>query len=313
MASKKLSNTLKLLLKTGFTVLLVWLVFKKIDFNQVSDVILASNPFYLLAALVLYAGSQVISSWRLLGFLLKLKIPITFAFNLRLYLLGMFYNVFLPGGVGGDGYKIYLLRKKFGTPTRSLLLAMLLDRATGLWAISMLAAGCLLLLPALHVVWPGWYPVLEPNGGAAEPLIPSGYIVLASAGFWLLWRLFFRTFLQYFPGAVVRALIVQSIQSAAVLLILRALHVETSLWPYLFSFLLATIATVIPLSVGGLGLREYVMLQLSVMLSIDGAVAVSTSLLFYVISTVAAMPGIWFVYRSKEFGQRAELVGDSGE
>ena len=285
MDKQKFLKTGKLLLKTGFTALLVYLVFQKIDFAQVSQTLGRSNPFYLFLALVLYACSQVVSSWRLLGFLRVLELPLTFVFNLKLYLLGMFYNVFLPGGVGGDGYKIYLLRKKFNTPAKKLVFGLLLDRACGLWAISLIAAGLAFFLPVLKLAW--WIPAL--------------YIAVAIAGFFLLWRLFFRMYIGYFATAAARALFVQSIQCAAVICILRALHADGSYLPYLFSFLLSTIATVIPFSVGGLGLREYVMVQLSPVLFLHEATAVSTSLCFYIISTVAALPGIWFVYRSAEF------------
>jgi len=32
----------------------------------------------------------------------------------------MFYNLFLPGGIGGDGYKIYLLNKLSNKSIKSL-------------------------------------------------------------------------------------------------------------------------------------------------------------------------------------------------
>lgn len=82
---------------------------------------------------------------------------------------------------------------------------------------------------------------------------------------------------------------------------------EGNYLPYIFSFLLSTIATVVPVSVGGLGLREYVMVQLSPILLLDEATAVSASFCFYILSTLAALPGIWFVYRSKEFTSRSEM------
>ena len=113
MAKKKYWNIIKLLLKLGFTTLLGYLVFQKIDFQQVKSIFMKSGPGYIIAALLSYFASQVISSWRLLGFLRSIGLHLGFGFNLRLYMLGMFYNVFLPGGIGGDGYKIYLLRKKF--------------------------------------------------------------------------------------------------------------------------------------------------------------------------------------------------------
>jgi glycosyltransferase 2 family protein len=273
MDKKKLLNTGKLLLKTAVTVGLVYLVFQKIDL------------------------SQVISSYRLLGFVRLMGIPAGFGFNFRLYLLGMFYNVFLPGGIGGDGYKVYLLRKKFRQPTKVILFGLLIDRATGLWAIAVLASVCILGIPQIGLA-PAWV---------------LGGIAVFVAGLYLLYRFFFRRFLPWLPAAMLIALVVQALQMGAVLLILRALHAEGSYLPYLFSFMLSTIATIVPLSVGGLGLREYAILQLAPLLLLDQATAVSTSLCFYVISTIAALPGIWFVYRSKEFAPASEMSEEAVE
>lgn len=291
MASRKSLNVIKLVAKIIFTAVLVYLVFQKIDFSKVTATISQSEPLWLVAAFLLYVCSQVVSSWRLHGLLNTLAIPAGFMFNLRLYLLGMFYNVFLPGGIGGDGYKIYLLRKKFGTTARLLLLTLLFDRASGLWAITILAAAAAIFLPVLNV--PAYLPVV--------------YMLLALAVFYGCWSWFFHGAVAYFPSATMKAILVQSIQCIAMVCILNALHVNGSYLPYLFSFLLSTIATVIPLSVGGLGLREYVMVQLAPILLLDEATAVSASFCFYLISTLAALPGLWFVYRSAEFTSAADV------
>jgi len=290
MASKKFLSTFKLVAKVAFTTLLVYLVFQKIDFGKVTATIGRSEPLWLVAALILYACSQVVSSWRLHGLLNTLAIPVGFFFNLRLYQLGMFYNVFLPGGIGGDGYKIYLLRKKFGTTARLLLLTLLFDRASGLLAITLLAATATLFLPVL----------------ALPVYLPLIYIVVALAVFYGCWRWFFHGAVTYFPSAVMKALLVQSVQCVAMYCILRALNVTGSYLPYIFSFLLSTIATVIPVSVGGLGLREYVMVQLAPLLLLDEATAVSASFCFYLISTLAALPGLWFVYRDQSLSSRTK-------
>lgn len=293
MANRKFLNALKLAGKIVFTALLVYLVFQKIDLAVLGRTLASSEPGWLVLALVLYLLSQVISSWRLHGLLLVMGIPIGFGFNLRLYLLGMFYNVFLPGGIGGDGYKLYLLKKKFGTPAKTLLTAFLLDRASGLWAITVLVATAAFFLPVLDL----------------PPWMPPTYIVAALAGFYICWRLMFIKHIRYFPTGIARALIVQSMQCVAMACILHALHLPDGYLPYLFSFLLGTIATVIPVSIGGLGLREYVMVQLSPLLLLDEATAVSASFCFYLISTLAAIPGLWFVYRSKEFAANPSTRG----
>ncbi len=53
------------------------------------------------------------------------------SYNLRLYYTGMFYNLFLPGGVGGDVYKVMVLKKR-ELSILSATKATLLDRVTGL-------------------------------------------------------------------------------------------------------------------------------------------------------------------------------------
>ncbi|RYY52665.1 MAG: flippase-like domain-containing protein [Chitinophagaceae bacterium] len=291
MARTKYLNILKTVAKTAFTVVLVYLVFQKIDLVTVSRTIGRGNPAWFILALLLYLFSQGISSWRLYGLLKKMGLPLQFWFNVRLYLLGMFYNVFLPGGIGGDGYKLYLLHRKFGTPVKSLLMAFLFDRASGLWAITILGAIAVFFLPVLGIT-PGW---------------PAAYIIAAALAFYLAWRILLRSYASYFPKAISRALVVQSIQCVAMACILTGLKAEGNYLPYIFSFLVSTIATVLPVSVGGLGLREYVMVRLAPILFLDEATAVSASFCFYILSTMAALPGLWFVYRSKEFTSRAEL------
>ncbi len=39
----------------------------------------------------------------------------------------MFYNLFLPGGIGGDAYKGYVLKKKYEVKTKSVVSILVLD------------------------------------------------------------------------------------------------------------------------------------------------------------------------------------------
>ena len=52
-----------------------------------------------------------------------------------LFLIGMFYNQFLPGGTGGDIIKTYLLWKETPDKKSGALLAVLFDRLVGLIAL----------------------------------------------------------------------------------------------------------------------------------------------------------------------------------
>ncbi len=285
MAKKKYWNIIRLLLKLGFTVLLIYLVFQKIDIRQVKSVFLQSKPGFIIVALVCYFVSQVISSWRLLGFLQSIGIGAGFGFNLRLYMLGMFYNVFLPGGIGGDGYKIYILRKKFQLPTKKIFLSLLLDRVSGLWAIGFLAVSLTFFLPSFKSI--EWWPVV---------------FIAGSILYYFVYRYLFSAYLENLIRAHAKAILVQSLQLLSVFFILLSQDFGGNPSAYLFSFLLSSLATIVPISIGGLGIREYVIVHAAAFFNLDQPLAVFTTLCFYVLSTLSALAGAWFVYRSKEFG-----------
>lgn len=284
MEKKKYLNVIKLLLKLGFTCLLGYLVFQKIDFGQVKSVFLRSHPGYIIAAFICYWASQVASSWRLLGFLNAINLIVSFGFNLRLYLLGMFYNVFLPGGVGGDGYKIYLLRKRFRLPTKNIVTSVLFDRVSGLWAIGFLAVVFTVILPPFPAK--EWWPVA----------FIAGTVIYA-----VVCKLFFPAYVSGFLKNHSKAILVQSLQLLTVFFILYSQNFKGDWWVYLFCFLLSSMATAIPVSIGGLGIREYVIINAAAFFSMDKTLAVFMTLSFYIVSTLSALPGGWFAYNSKEF------------
>ena len=66
-----------------------------------------------------------------------------------LFLIGMFYNQFLPGGTGGDIMKSYLLLKETPGKATGALLAVVFDRMVGL--VALIAITGALIAPALRM------------------------------------------------------------------------------------------------------------------------------------------------------------------
>ncbi len=285
MDKKKAIAILKNVLKVGFTVLIIVLIFRKIDFQEVKKLLVTSNPWFIAAALLIYFCSQILASWRLLSLLKSIGLDLPFLFNFRLYLLGMFYNVFLPGGVGGDGYKVYLLRKRYQKPTRTLIMTMLLDRVSGLWAIGAICAALIIMIPRIEI--PAVWPILA--------------LGLGTALYYYILRRFFREHTTYFLQTHLKAIGVQSLQLLAVICILLSHNFNGKFSPYLFSFLVSSLATILP-TFGGAGIREFAMTHTSDFFNMDKNLAVFMAFSFYMVSTLAAFPGIYYVYKSKEFG-----------
>ncbi len=98
------------------------------------------EPIYFVATLglmVVVIGLQYLR-WFLL--VRALDLPFTLAYGLRLGLVGTFYNMFLPGGIGGDFVKAYLIAK--GQPARraAAVSTVIADRLLGLFGLILYVA-----------------------------------------------------------------------------------------------------------------------------------------------------------------------------
>ena len=103
---------LKLLLKIAVTVACLWYVSGKIDITKAGLALQDANWFYLFLALIAFVFSKYISAIRLNIYFKNIEIYLPEWTNIRLYWLGMFYNLFLPGSIGGDAYKVILLNRE---------------------------------------------------------------------------------------------------------------------------------------------------------------------------------------------------------
>ena len=115
MESPKLSPALKWLFKITISAIALYVVFLKIEISQIQKLVNNLKPSFVLIALILFNFSQIVSAFRYRDYLKILDIRLNPLRNTKLYYVGMFYNLFLPGGIGGDGYKIWILKKEFST------------------------------------------------------------------------------------------------------------------------------------------------------------------------------------------------------
>jgi len=286
MEKKKIWNITKTLLKISITGLSLYLVSRKVEFNDLKDAFDKSNPVFLFLAFIAFVISQLISSSRLNTFFKGIGLKISETYNFKIYLLGMFYNLFLPGGIGGDGYKIFLLRKKFEIKGRRLFQAIFFDRLSGLWALGLIISALVIFIPHLGI--PNWIPVLVVAAG--------------TVAYYAVMRKFFSDYSKQFVLSHFKALMVQSMQVISVILLLYALNFEGKFSPYLFMFLISSLVAIFPFTVGGLGARELVFVYGAQYFQMDQHLAVIISLLFYCISALLSFSGIYFVFHPQKIG-----------
>ena len=282
-----LKNQLKTALKILLTGGALYLVFQKIDTDNLLQLSKTLSWGWLIPAIALFVGSKVATAIRLNAYFANIHISLSFWENWRLYLIGMFYNLFLPGGIGGDGYKVYLLNNQFKTPVKELLKASLLDRLGGLIAILALLFGMLLLIDLP-------LPLGSPRMGKILFAIAMIGVV---PGFWLLQKFIFSNFLPSFWQGIFWSLVGQLAQMAAVACLLFALGVQDKFLAYQAVFLLSSIVAVLPLTIGGVGARELVVVYAHSYAGIQETEAVAFSLLFFLISAAVSLSGAWVKWK----------------
>ena len=278
---QKLWSATKTILKIAVTAVLLYFVFRKVPFADVKNRLIHANYWWMLAALLSFFGSMVASSWRLLSFFKSIDLKLDPKFNFRLYLLGLFYNFILPGGIGGDGYKIYLLHKNYKLPGKKVFWAIMFDRLSGLWAIGLITVALIFLIPQIDI----------------HIGIPLGIFAVASAIYYFVAYKFFKEYTRYFFEAHLKAILVQGFQVIAIVFVLFGQDFHGKFSPYLLSFLISALATIIPISVGGAGIRETVFTYLTNWFPMDKSLAVFLPGTFYLISLIVALLGIYYVIR----------------
>jgi hypothetical protein len=290
MANERLKKALKTTAKIAVSIVALWLVFSRIDFNETISLVRNAEYSYLLVGLFLYVISQLFSSERVWGVLRNVPVEISQLVNLRLYWLGMFYNFFLPGGVGGDGYKVYWIHKRHQTSYKKLVAALLTDRISGLVAICVYTVAYMALRSGILT----GFGIDESLQHWLLLCIPVG-IGLYALAVWFI----DKNLVLAGQMALLKSIVIQGLQMATALSILLALGEDMAQMPdYLFLFLLSSIASAVPIAFGGAGSRELTFLYGSEYLGVHTATAVTLSLLFYLTSLVSSLPGIVFAVRT---------------
>jgi len=195
----------------------------------------------------------------------------------------MFYNLFLPGGIGGDGYKAYLLKKHYNKKLAPILKALFVDRVSGLVALIFLAA--LLFIFSKYAIYPLNY--------------------LAIATLILIYPLFYlfskksNLFLKYFKETNILGFVVQFLQLVSALALIYAIDKNLPIVEFLVLFLISSIVSVLPITVGGVGVRELTFLYGLKFINYSPDIGIAFSFLFFIVTLISSFFGIFYLHRVK--------------
>lgn len=113
----KLKTTIKVIFSLGLLIYLIYLANPQKILEIISRIWTGGHIIYFLLAIQTFIIALIIYAWRwqvlLRGYQLNISIIQLFNF----YLIGLFFNNFLPTGIGGDIIRIYSLIQKAGERT----------------------------------------------------------------------------------------------------------------------------------------------------------------------------------------------------
>lgn len=276
-----MQKKLKLIIKILFILFAFYIIFSKVDILEVIYKIEKANSFYLFYAFLLFNLSKIVSSIRLNYYFENINIKISFLYGLNLYYIGMFYNLFLPSGIGGDGYKIYILNKiNKNVKIKDIIQATFLDRISGLIPLIFLGS-CLFFMSDFY------------NISQLIDIVIAIILFLLFPILYIFIKIFFKNFINIFFKTTIIGVTVQVLQILSAIFIIFAIHQELHLYTFLTLFLISSIVSIIPISIGGVGLREISFLYGLDFLALDSSFGITFAILFFCITAISSFVGIF--------------------
>lgn len=291
--NKKFFYSIKLIISIGLIVYLIFLV----DWDKAFNILRRAEKIYLIIGFFLLIFGIFFASLRWHLILKDNNIKFSVLKSYKGYLRGMFYNIFMPGVVGGDVIRIGICRFQADCKLGTATVSVILERISGVFSlfvflflsysifldkfltgINFLYLRYLLIIGLLFIIFfivsvllryklMRWFSKKDSN--SLMSLINVGIKAFCSV------RL--RTFLV----VLVLSSFFQSVDIFACFLFSKAIGIQLSL-PIFFGIVpLVYLATVLPISLGGLGVREGAFVFLLSIFGVGTTEAITLSFLIY--------------------------------
>jgi uncharacterized protein (TIRG00374 family) len=312
----RISRPLIPFLKLLFTILLLFLVFQSIDISKISHDLSGFKWKSMALLLIVCWLGQLLCSERWRIFAASLKMHGRYRSFVQMYFAGMFFNIGLPSLIGGDAVKAFILSRRSGKPVHVGLASVLQDRAAGLITLLLYGSIAIVLFPLSWRGFPLWVAYLLSWLAVALALglvlkgdrLYSRFLIPGS-------RTLLQRVLQMIAefhqalgncdiqkSALFRIALYSFVNSALVLWIFQqvtaAAGYRVAIIPFSALYPLVTLATMLPITLSGLGVREWFYVEALSLVGIPRtaglciSLATSALLLLCNLAGMVVLPGI---------------------
>ena len=308
--------------------LLIWVFHDPQQRAQMATALRAADYRWVGGAIVAYLIVEIAAAVRWQILLRVQKIRLSLPRLSGLFLIGMFYNQFLPGGTGGDIIKSYLLLKETAEHKAGALLAVVFDRLIGLVALVAITVTLVslrfdllsrtpetrnllwLLLFVLGISISALIASFVVSGFNLFHLLPRKFpgrdkLIEIAAAYHLYARHWFATFLAF--GA---SLVAHLATFTTFLCVAYAFHAGVKLIDFFAVLPVERTLTALPISFAGVGLREQILqLMLHNLCGVPVAVAKLIGTMSFLVILICCAPGgiVYFFYKPSGVAKHVRL------
>ncbi len=303
---------LSILLRVSISIILLIFLFKQVDKKSLLGIIRNANLGLLLAAFIIFFFIYILCLLRWEMLLKAVKIHLSLKRIIISFAAGIFFSLFLPSTIGGDLVRSVDLATHTKRP-REVVATVLLDRLSGYIGLVVLALLGLLF---------GWRLIQDKSVIFAVAIITAILITILLVLFnkFLYSKVnqllhsptagklreaiknlhqemhYFRHHKKVIVHNLIFSILIQAIAPLTFFLIARSIGVKINII-YFFIFLpIISAITLLPISIGGLGLRDATTIFFFAKAGIAKDMAFAMSLLnFFFILICGALGGLIYV------------------
>lgn len=272
---------LRRLIKPALGLGLVIALLAQLQLSELRRVLESAQWSWAVLAFVLACSANLTCALRWRAIVTQLDQPLTAWQAITLYFQGVTTNTVLPGGIiGGDVWRTLGL-SKIGMTTSDAARSVLLDRASGFWALSFIALGAFLLHLGI-----GERP--EVNAPTLLQMVFYALILIISMAPLVLWKINPKL-IRITVGSAAISVISQALTIAAFVCCLLAVQAEFSILAVTIFCAGIFLAAVVPASIGGFGSRELASVFFLTAVGIQSETAFLGSVLFGLTATAQGL------------------------
>ncbi len=288
-------------LRLCLTALFVALAVKAVRWDKMAEAIRHTSFVVVFTAALVYAGLQCLSATRWWSIARASGMRLRWREAVAAFYTGMFFNLFLPGLVGGDAVRAWLAARKTNHSLATSLGIVYADRTVGFIAMLLVGTWGAATLHLTHrqLVW---QPLLW---GALFAIGVTAALVGAALAFSRLWKGDWGERLARFANGIIAFLLRPStglqvfglsltyhlLLTANLLLLGRAAGIDQPFSAFAVVVAVATVIGSLPITLHGLGVRELASVKLWGVLQVTPEQAMLWALLWRVMTWLVSLPG----------------------